>query len=173
MTPPRTAAPTRASIGSQATAKPVAWRYPIRGGRYATTTNEDDARRASTDGTVDALCVIGNNGLTKQQALEVIEREEIHLILSDIRLRSHETGIDLAAAAKKAGRVAADCGHELPGRQRAVVAQQIDPLTQMNATDELGDQVALATLVDWRSPASAVTWSRPGSRNRLSQIAAG
>ncbi|MDF2461995.1 MAG: hypothetical protein K0Q43_230 [Ramlibacter sp.] len=74
MTPPRTAAPTRASIGSQATAKPVAWRYPIRGGRYATTTNEDDARRASTDGTVDALCVIGNNGLTKQQALEVIEQ---------------------------------------------------------------------------------------------------
>ena len=39
-------------------AQPVAWRYPIGGGRYAATTNEADARSASTDGTVDALGII-------------------------------------------------------------------------------------------------------------------
>ena len=32
------------------------------------------------------------------EALEVIEREEIHLILSDIRLRSHQTAGTIAAA---------------------------------------------------------------------------
>jgi DNA-binding NtrC family response regulator len=36
-------------------------------------------------------------------ALEIIEREPIDLILSDIRLRSHKTGIELANAAKKHG----------------------------------------------------------------------
>lgn len=35
--------------------QPVAWRYPIGGGRYAATTSEEEARRASTDGTVDPL----------------------------------------------------------------------------------------------------------------------
>jgi hypothetical protein len=38
--------------------EPVAWRYPIGGGRYAATTSEADARSASTDGTVEALGII-------------------------------------------------------------------------------------------------------------------
>ena len=37
------------------------------------------------------------------EALEILEREQIDLILSDIRLRSQETGIDLAKAAKARG----------------------------------------------------------------------
>jgi DNA-binding response OmpR family regulator len=37
------------------------------------------------------------------EALEILEREPIDLILSDIRLRSQETGIDLAKAAKALG----------------------------------------------------------------------
>ena len=38
-----------------------------------------------------------------KEALEVLEREEVHLVLSDVRLRSDKTGIDLARAAKKKG----------------------------------------------------------------------
>jgi CheY-like chemotaxis protein len=37
------------------------------------------------------------------EAVEIIGREEVHLILSDIRLRSTETGIDLAHKAKALG----------------------------------------------------------------------
>jgi len=36
-------------------------------------------------------------------ALDIIEREKVDLILSDIRLRSHKTGIELAQAASKRG----------------------------------------------------------------------
>ena len=37
------------------------------------------------------------------EALEIIQREQVDLILSDIRLRSHKNGIELAQAAKKRG----------------------------------------------------------------------
>ena len=37
------------------------------------------------------------------EALEILEREIVHLILSDVRLRSDKTGIDLARAAKRKG----------------------------------------------------------------------
>ena len=48
-------------------------------------------------------------------ALEVIEREQIDLILSDIRLRSHQTGIDLAKAASERGiPTLFATGHPLP-----------------------------------------------------------
>ena len=36
-------------------------------------------------------------------ALDIIKREKVDLILSDVRLRSHKTGIELAQAAKKRG----------------------------------------------------------------------
>ena len=36
-------------------------------------------------------------------ALDVLEREQVDLILSDVRLRSQQTGIDLARAAKEKG----------------------------------------------------------------------
>jgi CheY-like chemotaxis protein len=38
-----------------------------------------------------------------EEALEVLEREEVHLILSDIRLRRDQTGFELAKAAKAKG----------------------------------------------------------------------
>ena len=37
------------------------------------------------------------------QALDILHSEEVHLILSDVRLRSKRTGLDLARAAKKKG----------------------------------------------------------------------
>jgi two-component system, response regulator PdtaR len=37
------------------------------------------------------------------EALEVLAREEVHLILSDVRLRKQQTGIHLARAAKEKG----------------------------------------------------------------------
>jgi two-component SAPR family response regulator len=37
------------------------------------------------------------------EALNVLEREEVHLILSDVRLRGDRTGIELATAAKLKG----------------------------------------------------------------------
>ena len=37
------------------------------------------------------------------EALEVLDREQVDLVLSDVRLRSHQTGIDLARAAKAKG----------------------------------------------------------------------
>ncbi|MEO6224528.1 MAG: response regulator [Sphingomicrobium sp.] len=38
-----------------------------------------------------------------EEALKVLEREEVHLILSDVRLRGDRTGIELAHAAKAKG----------------------------------------------------------------------
>jgi CheY-like chemotaxis protein len=38
-----------------------------------------------------------------EEALEILEREHIHLILSDVRLRKDQTGVDLARAAKSKG----------------------------------------------------------------------
>ena len=37
------------------------------------------------------------------EAIAIIDREEVHLILSDVRLRSTQTGIDLAHHAKERG----------------------------------------------------------------------
>ena len=37
------------------------------------------------------------------EALEILEREEVHLVLSDVRLRSQRTGVDLARHAKGRG----------------------------------------------------------------------
>ena len=37
------------------------------------------------------------------EAMRVLEEEEIHLILSDVRLRKQQTGIHLAKEAKKKG----------------------------------------------------------------------
>ena len=38
-----------------------------------------------------------------EEAIEILDREEVHLVLSDVRLRSDKTGIDLAHAAKEKG----------------------------------------------------------------------
>jgi two-component system, response regulator PdtaR len=38
-----------------------------------------------------------------EEALAVLDREEVHLVLSDVRLRDDQTGIHLARAARKRG----------------------------------------------------------------------
>ena len=38
-----------------------------------------------------------------EEALHILEREEVHLVLSDVRLRSQRTGIDLARHARGRG----------------------------------------------------------------------
>ena len=65
------------------------------------------------------------------EALEVIEREEIHLILSDIRLRSHQTGIDLATAAKKRGiPTLFATGHDIPDAAQVAIGCLKKPYTE-------------------------------------------
>ena len=65
------------------------------------------------------------------EALEVLEREEIHLILSDIRLRSQQTGIDLAAAAKKRGiPTLFATGHEIPDAAQVAIGCLKKPYTE-------------------------------------------
>ena len=55
-------------------------------------------------------------------ALEIIEREPVDLILSDIRLRSHKNGIELAQAAKKRGiPTLFATGHAYPGAAEIAV----------------------------------------------------
>src|SRR5687767_11257924 len=55
-------------------------------------------------------------------ALEVIEREQVDLVLSDIRLRSQETGIDLARAAKKLGvPTLFASGHAMPAASQVAI----------------------------------------------------
>ena len=38
-----------------------------------------------------------------EEALQILERETVHLILSDVRLRKDQTGVDLARVAKEKG----------------------------------------------------------------------
>src|SRR5688500_9953100 len=64
-------------------------------------------------------------------ALEVIEREKIDLILSDLRLRSHETGIDVARVAKERGiPTLFATGHELPAAAEVAVGCLRKPYTE-------------------------------------------
>ncbi|QNM83149.1 response regulator [Sphingomonas sabuli] len=50
-----------------------------------------------------------------EQAVALIESEEVHLVLSDFRLSGEQTGLDLAHAAKKHGvPVLFATGHQVP-----------------------------------------------------------
>ncbi len=56
------------------------------------------------------------------EAMELLEREKVDLVLSDVRLRSQQTGIDLARAAKKRGiPTLFATGHAYPGAQDVAV----------------------------------------------------
>ncbi|MEO7563873.1 MAG: response regulator [Sphingomicrobium sp.] len=62
------------------------------------------------------------------QALEVLEREQVDLILSDVRLRSQETGMDLAKAAKAKGiPTLFATGHPYPGAAAVAVGCLLKP----------------------------------------------
>jgi DNA-binding response OmpR family regulator len=66
-----------------------------------------------------------------EEALEVLDREEVHLILSDVRLRKDQTGIDLARAAKK-WRVPTlfATGHSYAGASEVAVGCLLKPYTE-------------------------------------------
>ncbi|MDQ3246156.1 MAG: response regulator [Pseudomonadota bacterium] len=56
------------------------------------------------------------------EAAEIIEREQIDLILSDVRLRSQESGIELAKLAKTRGiPTLFATGHELPANASVAI----------------------------------------------------
>jgi|SRR5947209_5787084 len=64
-------------------------------------------------------------------ALEVLEREKVDLILSDIRLRSHQTGIELARAAKRHGiPTLFATGHAYPAAAEIAVGCLHKPYTE-------------------------------------------
>lgn len=66
-----------------------------------------------------------------EEALEVLEREEVHLILSDVRLRTDKTGIDLAHAARKKGvPTLFATGHAYPGASEIAVGCLMKPYSE-------------------------------------------
>jgi two-component system, response regulator PdtaR len=66
-----------------------------------------------------------------EEALAVLEREEVHLILSDVRLRGDRTGIELAKAAKERGvPTLFATGHVYPGASDIAVGCVMKPYTE-------------------------------------------
>ena len=65
------------------------------------------------------------------EALAVLEREEVHLILSDVRLRKDQTGIDLARAAKEKGvPTLFATGYAYPGASEIAIGCVMKPYTE-------------------------------------------
>ena len=66
-----------------------------------------------------------------EEALRVLEAEEVHLILSDVRLRGDRTGIELATAAKEKGvPTLFATGHSYPGASEIAVGCVYKPYTE-------------------------------------------
>ena len=66
-----------------------------------------------------------------EEALAVLEREEVHLILSDVRLRGDRTGIELAKAAKEKGvPTLFATGHAYAGASEIAVGCLMKPYTE-------------------------------------------
>jgi len=69
------------------------------------------------------------------EALEILEREEVHLILSDVRLRKQQTGIHLAKAAKDRGiPTLFATGHPYPGAAEIAVGCLTKPYSERQLT---------------------------------------
>ncbi|HVE01995.1 MAG TPA: response regulator [Sphingomicrobium sp.] len=69
------------------------------------------------------------------EALAVLERAEVHLILSDLRLRKQQTGIHLAKAAKEKGiPTLFATGHSFPGASEIAVGCLSKPYTERQLT---------------------------------------
>lgn len=65
------------------------------------------------------------------EALAVLKREPIDLILSDVRLRKQQTGIELAKAARKKGiPTMFATGHSYPGAADIAVGCLLKPYTE-------------------------------------------
>jgi two-component SAPR family response regulator len=65
------------------------------------------------------------------EALKVLERDHVHLILSDVRLRGDRTGIELATAAKERGvPTLFATGHSYPGASEIAIGCVMKPYTE-------------------------------------------
>ena len=65
------------------------------------------------------------------EALDALDKEEIHLILSDVRLRKQQTGIHLAHEAKKRGvPTLFATGHPYPGANEIAVGCLTKPYSE-------------------------------------------
>ena len=68
-------------------------------------------------------------------AIAALEREEVHLILSDVRLRKQQTGIQLARHAKEKGvPTLFATGHSYPGAGEIAVGCLMKPYTERQLT---------------------------------------
>ena len=66
-----------------------------------------------------------------EDAIEVLEREQVDLILSDLRLRKDQTGIELARAAKLKGvPTLFATGHSWPGASEVAIGCVMKPYTE-------------------------------------------
>ena len=64
------------------------------------------------------------------EALRVLEREVVHLVLSDVRLRGDRTGIELATTAKERGvPTLFATGHAYPGASEIAIGCVMKPYT--------------------------------------------
>ena len=62
------------------------------------------------------------------EALDVLDREEVHLVVSDVRLRKEQTGIQLARAAREKGiPTMFATGHAYPGAAEIAVGCLMKP----------------------------------------------
>jgi len=65
------------------------------------------------------------------EALDALEREEVHLVLSDVRLRKQQTGIKLAREASKKGiPTLFATGHAYPGASEIAVGCLLKPYSE-------------------------------------------
>lgn len=65
------------------------------------------------------------------EALDALEREEVHLVLSDVRLRKQQTGIKLARAAKDKGvPTLFATGHAYPRASEVAVGCLLKPYSE-------------------------------------------
>ncbi len=65
------------------------------------------------------------------EALEVLDRDKVDLVLSDVRLRKQQTGIELARAAKELGvPTLFATGHPYPGAADIAVGCLMKPYTE-------------------------------------------
>jgi len=69
------------------------------------------------------------------EAMEILEREEVHLILSDVRLKKQQTGIHLARHAKGKGiPTLFATGNPYPGASEIAVGCLAKPYTERQLT---------------------------------------
>ena len=69
------------------------------------------------------------------EAINVLDREEVHLILSDVRLRKQKTGIELARLAKERGvPTMFATGHNYPGAADIAVGCLLKPYNERQLT---------------------------------------